>query len=119
MMLSTREILLEYVSPLLGAIFANLMFAAPLKDVRTAVQNGSLGHLNPTPWAVMTGNTIGWITYSYLLNVRMCVPYSCRRRYSSDTTFMQTELLYLLRQCTWLCIFHLAQHGSGETSILR
>jgi hypothetical protein len=26
-MLSTREILLEYVSPLLGAIFANLMFA--------------------------------------------------------------------------------------------
>lgn len=26
-MLSKREILLEYVSPLLGAIFANLMFA--------------------------------------------------------------------------------------------
>ncbi|KAL3768110.1 hypothetical protein ACHAWO_008278 [Cyclotella atomus] len=67
-MLSTREILLEYVSPLLGAIFANLMFAAPLKDVHRAVQNGSLGHLNPTPWAVMTGNTLGWITYSYLLN---------------------------------------------------
>lgn len=68
-MMSTREILLEYVSPLLGAIFANLMFAAPLKDVHRAVKNGSLGHLNPTPWAVMTGNTLGWITYSYLLNV--------------------------------------------------
>jgi hypothetical protein len=81
-MLSTSEIILEYVSPLLGAIFANLMFAgetktisivvislfvlplshfassssplcsrAPLNDVREAVGKGSLGHLNPTPWA--------------------------------------------------------------------
>ena len=29
---------------------------------------GTLGHLNPTPWAVMTGNCIGWLTYSYLIN---------------------------------------------------
>jgi hypothetical protein len=69
-MLSTREILLEYISPLLGAIFANMMFFAPMKDVRRAVQKGGLGHLNPTPWAVMTGNTLGWLTYSYLLKVR-------------------------------------------------
>ena len=55
-MLPPKTIVLEYVCPLLGAIFANLMFAAPLKDVRDAVKNGSLGKLNPTPWAVMTGN---------------------------------------------------------------
>lgn len=30
-MLSTSEIILEYVSPLLGAIFANLMFAGETK----------------------------------------------------------------------------------------
>ena len=29
---------------------------------------GTLGPLNPTPWAVMTGNCIGWVTYSYLIN---------------------------------------------------
>ena len=27
-----------------------------------------MGHLNPTPWAVMTGNCIGWLIYSYLIN---------------------------------------------------
>jgi len=34
--------------------------SAPVKDVRAAVGNGTLGVLNPTPWAVMTGNCIGW-----------------------------------------------------------
>ena len=29
---------------------------------------GTLGHINPTPWAVMTGNCIGWLIYSYLIN---------------------------------------------------
>jgi hypothetical protein len=33
---------------------------APVKDVRKAVGNGTLGVLNPTPWAVMTGNCVGW-----------------------------------------------------------
>ena len=41
---------------------------APYKDVKEAVRKGTLGHLNPTPWAVMTGCTIGWVTYSYLIN---------------------------------------------------
>ena len=36
--------------------------------MREAVRKGTLGHLNPTPWAVMTGCTIGWVTYSYLIN---------------------------------------------------
>jgi solute carrier family 50 protein (sugar transporter) len=49
-------------------IAANFMFAAPLKSVRTAISLGTLGSLNPTPWAFMTGNCIGWVTYSYLIN---------------------------------------------------
>lgn len=43
------------------------MFAAPIKDVREAVKRGTLGSLNPMPWAVMTGNCTGWVTYSYII----------------------------------------------------
>ena len=65
---SADVIILEYVCPCLGMIAANLMFAAPLRSVRDAVARGTLGALNPTPWAVMTGNCIGWVTYSYLID---------------------------------------------------
>ena len=41
---------------------------APYKDVKEAVRRGKLASLNPTPWAVMTGCTLGWVTYSYLIN---------------------------------------------------
>ena len=41
---------------------------APYKDVKEAVRRGKLAPLNPTPWAVMTGCTTGWVTYSYLIN---------------------------------------------------
>lgn len=67
-MLTPTEIILEYVCPLIGTFIALFMFMAPVSDVRTAVTNGTLGSLNPTPWAVMTGNCIGWVTYSYLIN---------------------------------------------------
>lgn len=43
------------------------MFSAPIKDVREAVKRGTLGSLNPTPWAVMTGNCTGWVAYSYII----------------------------------------------------
>ncbi|KAL7506635.1 hypothetical protein ACHAXN_003887 [Cyclotella atomus] len=66
-MLSAQEIVLQYVCPALGMIAANFMFAAPFNDVRQAVNHGTLGHLNPTPWAAMTGNCCGWVTYSYLI----------------------------------------------------
>ena len=49
-------------------IVANFMFAAPLKSVRHSITIGTLGTLNPTPWAFMTGNYIGWVTYSFLIN---------------------------------------------------
>ena len=67
-MLAPSVIILEYVCPLLGMIAANFMFAAPLQSVRTAISHGTLGSLNPTPWAFMTGNCIGWVTYGFLIH---------------------------------------------------
>jgi solute carrier family 50 protein (sugar transporter) len=66
-MIPTREIILEIICPALGVILANAMFSASYKDVKLAVARGSLGDLNPTPWAFMLGNCCGWITYSILL----------------------------------------------------
>ena len=67
--MNASEIVLIYVCPLMGCIIANIMFTAPLKDVRQAVRRGTLGSLNPTPWAVMTGNCTGWVIYSFLIDV--------------------------------------------------
>ncbi|CAJ1945930.1 unnamed protein product [Cylindrotheca closterium] len=67
MTLSTQEIILEYVCPGLGVIIGNVMYAAPLRDLKAAVDKGDLGHLNPTPWGFMFGNCVGWVLYSTLL----------------------------------------------------
>lgn len=40
---------------------------APVKSLNEAVAMGTLGQLNPTPWALMTGNCLGWIGYSYVI----------------------------------------------------
>ena len=64
---STEYIFLDLLCPSLGVILATLTFAAPVTSLRERLNNGSsLGDLNPTPWAVMTGNCAGWIAYSYL-----------------------------------------------------
>lgn len=44
---------------------ASAMFAAPTRDLRQALIRGSLGPLNPFPWAMMTGNCLGWVVYGY------------------------------------------------------
>ncbi|EJK55591.1 hypothetical protein THAOC_24666, partial [Thalassiosira oceanica] len=62
-----KQIVLIYVCPAAGMVIANFMFTAPVRDVRAAVSAGSLGALNPTPWAVMTGNCLGWVVYSFLI----------------------------------------------------
>jgi solute carrier family 50 (sugar transporter) len=38
---------------------------APVSDLRRALHRGSLGTLNPFPWVMMTGNTLGWVVYGY------------------------------------------------------
>jgi len=66
-MLSIETIILEHLCPSIGVIIGNFMFLAPFQDLRKAVAKGSLGDLNPLPWAFMTGNCLGWVTYSFLI----------------------------------------------------
>jgi solute carrier family 50 protein (sugar transporter) len=66
-MVSTKEIILEYVFPALGVIMGNCMFFAPYGDLKQAIRDGNLGDLNPTPWAFMLGNCFGWVLYGMLL----------------------------------------------------
>eukprot|EP00573_Skeletonema_grethae_P004062 CAMPEP_0201704982 /NCGR_PEP_ID=MMETSP0578-20130828/44485_1 /ASSEMBLY_ACC=CAM_ASM_000663 /TAXON_ID=267565 /ORGANISM="Skeletonema grethea, Strain CCMP 1804" /LENGTH=284 /DNA_ID=CAMNT_0048193123 /DNA_START=156 /DNA_END=1007 /DNA_ORIENTATION=- len=63
---SSGFILAEYVAPTIGCILSTLTFSAPIKSLLTAIKSGSLGNLNCTPWAFMTGNTIGWLAYSFI-----------------------------------------------------
>lgn len=60
-----QSIVFEYVCPIGGCFLASSVFAAPINDLNAALSRGSLGSLNTTPWAVMTGNCLGWCAYSY------------------------------------------------------
>jgi len=61
-----KVIILEYVCPGMGIVMANIMFSSPANDLRKALQDADLGVLNPTPWAFMLGNCLGWVTYGIL-----------------------------------------------------
>ena len=53
--------------PLLTLWTSSFRIPAPFRDIKAAVDRGFLGDLNPTPWAFMTGNCLGWVAYSYIL----------------------------------------------------
>lgn len=61
-------VFLDLICPTLGAIMATCMFGAPIVDLRRALLKGKLGDLNPFPWAMMTGNCLGWVVYGYYKN---------------------------------------------------
>lgn len=42
------------------------MFTAPFRAILKASRKGSLGNLNPTPWAFTLGNCCGWMIYSFI-----------------------------------------------------
>ena len=66
--MSAKTIVLEYICPAMGTLFANLMWMAPVSSVREAVSiRHSLGVLNPIPWAMMLGNCVGWVAYSFIV----------------------------------------------------
>lgn len=65
-MTSFAVIIETQVAPTIGAILSSLAFAAPIKSLRAAVKVGNLGSLNPTPWAFMLGNTVGWLAYAFI-----------------------------------------------------
>lgn len=58
------DILLTIVFPSLGTIMASTMFSAPINSLKAAIAKGNLDELNPTPWAWMTGNCLGWVAYA-------------------------------------------------------
>jgi len=67
-MVSASVLILEYLCPIAGGITANFMWTAAIRDTYKAVHTtGTLGDLNPLPWAFMFGNCFGWILYSVLL----------------------------------------------------
>jgi solute carrier family 50 protein (sugar transporter) len=58
---------LSIVATAAGMVTGNLMWTAPIRAVHRATREGRLGDLNPTPWAFMAGNCVGWVTYSFLI----------------------------------------------------
>ena len=68
-MLSAGDIIMNYVCPSLGLIIANAMYLAPSRDIQKSITQGSLGDLNPFPWAFIFGNTMGQVIYGIIINV--------------------------------------------------
>ena len=54
------------IAPTLGTVVANCMFLSGLPAVLGARRAGSLGDLNPVPWAFVLVNCLAWLHYSYL-----------------------------------------------------
>lgn len=50
----------------MGVLISTALYTAPARDLQTCLQKGSLGTLNPIPWAVMSGNCLGWLIYAHL-----------------------------------------------------
>jgi solute carrier family 50 (sugar transporter) len=58
-------IVFHYVCPTMGVLISTALYMAPLRDLQRCLQKGSLGNLNPVPWAVMSGNCLGWLIYAH------------------------------------------------------
>eukprot|EP00934_Nitzschia_sp_Nitz4_P006108 Nitzschia sp. Nitz4//scaffold133_size116822//114103//115095//NITZ4_003829-RA/size116822-processed-gene-0.45-mRNA-1//1//CDS//3329535462//6098//frame0 len=64
--MSISDFFFRLVCPFLGCLLATATFAAPIAELRHALlYEKSLGSLNPRPWALMTGNCLGWSAYAY------------------------------------------------------
>jgi solute carrier family 50 protein (sugar transporter) len=62
---SWYNIITLYLCPSLGIVISTALYSAPAKSLAIALKRKSLGDLNPTPWAIMTGNCFGWLAYAY------------------------------------------------------
>ncbi|KAG7337990.1 sugar efflux transporter [Nitzschia inconspicua] len=67
-MVSVEEAVFDYICPFLGCLIASTLFAAPINDLRKSLRERTLGSLNPNPWAILTGNCLGWCSYAYYTN---------------------------------------------------
>jgi len=64
-MVDWTEIAALYLFPTIGTVTSTALYLAPAKDLSECLRNRSLGYLNPFPWAVMAGNSIGWLAYGW------------------------------------------------------
>uniref|UniRef100_A0A7S3NR04 Sugar transporter SWEET1 n=1 Tax=Aureoumbra lagunensis TaxID=44058 RepID=A0A7S3NR04_9STRA len=55
------------IAPTIGVIVANGMFLSSLPAVLDARSIGSLGSLNPIPWAFIWANCVAWLHYSVII----------------------------------------------------
>lgn len=55
-------------APAIGAVLTNGMFLAGVPAVQAARTLGSLGALNPLPFAMVLGNCVGWTSYGLLVH---------------------------------------------------
>jgi solute carrier family 50 protein (sugar transporter) len=46
-------------------LLSSLGNSAPVRDLKDAILKGKLGGLNPLPWAIQTGNCLGWCIYAF------------------------------------------------------
>jgi len=53
-------------APVIGALLTNGMYLAGVPAVQAARKKGSLGALNPLPFAMLLGNCVGWTSYGFL-----------------------------------------------------
>lgn len=64
----SSSILTQHVAPALGTLVALLLFLAPLKTLKAAMQGTRLlGDINPVPFPLLATNCAGWVAYGYLL----------------------------------------------------
>ncbi|KAL6776005.1 hypothetical protein ACKKBG_A19405 [Auxenochlorella protothecoides x Auxenochlorella symbiontica] len=66
-MTSSKEVVLEYVVPTLGAVTAVLMFLASMPAVLRARKSGELGELNLIPYPAIVANCVGWVAYAMVV----------------------------------------------------
>jgi len=63
-----NKIVFEYVCPSVGILISAALYSAPVKSLAEALENKSLGSLNPTPWTILTGNCFGLVIFAYYTN---------------------------------------------------
>lgn len=55
-----------HLCPAIGVLLCNLMWLAPMSQIRHALKSENLGEMNNTPFFVTILNCIGWVIYSVL-----------------------------------------------------
>lgn len=67
-----RAFIFTDLLPSFGCFLSFILYAALFDAARERMIKGSLRSLNPTPWAFLLGNCIGWVVYGTLTSDLYC-----------------------------------------------